>query len=139
VDELAAVRGILECFGEASGLRVNFLKSSVAPIQCSQDIADQCSQALDCPIQNLPCTYLGLPLSIKKLRKEDLQSILDKLARKLAFWKAKLLTKDGRVAFVQAVMTASVVSISLDGAGHRALVFQSRGSIEERLSVRREA
>jgi hypothetical protein len=109
VDELAAVRGILECFGEASGLRVNFLKSSVALIQCSQDIADQCSQALDCPIRNLPCTYLGLPLSIKKLRKEDLQSILDKLARKLAFWKAKLLTKDGRVAFMQAVMTASVV------------------------------
>jgi hypothetical protein len=55
------------------------------------------------------CTYLGLPLSLKKLRKEDLQSILDKLARKLAFWKTKLLTKDGRVAFVQAVMIASVI------------------------------
>jgi hypothetical protein len=27
----------------------------------------------------------------------------------LAFWKAKLLTNDGRVAFVQAIMMASVV------------------------------
>jgi hypothetical protein len=61
------------------------------------------------PISALPCTYLGLPLSIRKLHKADLQLVLDKLACKLAFWKAKLLTKDGRVAFVQAVLTASVV------------------------------
>jgi mannosylglycoprotein endo-beta-mannosidase len=107
--ELEAIRGILDCFGEASGLRVNLLKSSAAPIQCSQETLAVCAQAFPCPIKQLPCTYLGLPLSLKKLRKEDLQSILDKLARKLAFWKAKLLTKDGRVAFVQAVMTASVI------------------------------
>jgi hypothetical protein len=44
--------------------------------------------------------YLGLPLSLRKLRKEDLQLVLDKLASKLTFWKARLLTKDGRVAYV---------------------------------------
>jgi hypothetical protein len=65
--------------------------------------------AIDCPIRALPCTYLGLPLSLKKLRKEDLQLVLDKLARQLAFWKAKLLSKDGRVMFVQAVMTSSII------------------------------
>jgi hypothetical protein len=43
------------------------------------------------------------------LRTDDLQLVLDKLASKLAFWKARLLTKDGRVAYVQAVMTASVI------------------------------
>jgi hypothetical protein len=43
------------------------------------------------------------------INQEDLQLVLDKLARKLSFWKAKLLTKDGRVAFVQAMMTASVI------------------------------
>jgi hypothetical protein len=57
----------------------------------------------------LPCTYLGLSLSLKKLRKDDLQLVLDKLACKLSFWKAKLLTIDGRVAYVQIVMTASVI------------------------------
>jgi hypothetical protein len=88
---------------------VNFAKSSATPIQCSEAVEDAISAALDCPIAALPCTYLGLPLSIRKLRKEDLQLVLDKLACKLAFWKAKLLTKDGRVAFVHAVLTASVV------------------------------
>jgi mannosylglycoprotein endo-beta-mannosidase len=107
--ELSVVKGILQCFGDGSGLHVNFQKSSVAPIQCSQEVVDHVSASIDCPIRQLPCTYLGLPLSLKKLRKEDLQLVLEKLARKLAFWKAKLLTKDGRVAFVQAVMTASVI------------------------------
>jgi hypothetical protein len=107
--ELEAVRGILDCFGETSGLWVNLQKSSAAPIQCSLETLDLYAQAFPYPIKQLPCIYLGPPLSLKKLRKEDLHSILDKLARKLAFWKAKLLTKDDRVAFVQLVMTASVI------------------------------
>jgi hypothetical protein len=53
------------------------------------DITEAIAPALDCPIRELPCTYLGLPLSTKKLRKADLQLVLDKLASKLAFWKAK--------------------------------------------------
>ncbi|KAM0830460.1 hypothetical protein ACQ4PT_066193 [Festuca glaucescens] len=107
--ELAVVKGILDCFGVASGMRVNFQKSAAAPIRCSQDMLDNVSQSIECPIRELPCTYLGLLLSLKKLRKEDLQLVLDKLARKLSFWKAKLLTKDGRVAFVQAIMKAYVI------------------------------
>jgi hypothetical protein len=60
-------------------------------------------------VSNLPFTYLGLPLSVKKLSKGMLQAVLDKLAQKLALWKAKLLSKDGRVAFVQVVLTASII------------------------------
>jgi hypothetical protein len=93
VEELAVVKGILGCFGEAFGMRVNFQKSAAAPIRCSEEVLKAITLSLEC----------------SKLRKEDLQLVLDKLARKLSFWKAKLLTKEGRVAFVQAVMTASVI------------------------------
>jgi hypothetical protein len=51
VAELAAVKGILQCFGEASGLHVNFQKSSVAPIQCSQEVVDSVSANIGCPIR----------------------------------------------------------------------------------------
>jgi hypothetical protein len=61
------------------------------------------------PVSPLPCVYLGLPLSLKKLSKAELQIVLVKLACKLASWKSKLLTTDGRVAYVQASMTASVI------------------------------
>jgi hypothetical protein len=107
--ELATVKGLLECFGGASGLRVNYSKSSAAPIRCTEAVTNTVVANFQCPVRSLPCTYLGLPLSLKKLRKADLQLVLDKLAGKLSFWKAKLLTTDGRVAYVQAVMTASVI------------------------------
>jgi hypothetical protein len=35
--------------------------------------------------------------------------LIDKLARKLPFWKARLLTRVGRISYVQVVLSASVV------------------------------
>ncbi|KAM0856018.1 hypothetical protein ACQ4PT_049388 [Festuca glaucescens] len=107
--ELAAIWGVLGCFGAASGLHVNVGKSSAAPIQCSGEVMDALAATLPCPVVQLPCTYLGLPLSVRKPRKNELRAVLDKLARKLPFWKARLLWREGRVFYVQAVMTASVV------------------------------
>ncbi|KAM0851222.1 hypothetical protein ACQ4PT_052558 [Festuca glaucescens] len=107
--ELVAVWGVLDCFGVASGLKANFAKSSAAPIQCADEILEVAMTALPCPLGSLPCTYLGLPLSIRKPRKAELQAVLDKLAGKLPFWKACLMTREGRVVYVQTVMTASMV------------------------------
>jgi hypothetical protein len=107
--ELLAVRGVLDCFGEASGLKVNFGKSSVASIQCSEAAVALVRDTLSCQVMPLPCTYLGLPLSIRKLRKSDLHHVLDKLVTKLSLWKARLMTREGRAVYVQAVMTASII------------------------------
>ncbi|KAM0856123.1 hypothetical protein ACQ4PT_049316 [Festuca glaucescens] len=108
-EELQVVLDILACFGAASGLVVNLAKSSAIPIRCTQEVIEEITPVLACPIGQFPCTYLGLPLLISKLRKADVQPLLDKLARKLPFWKAKLLTREGRLVYVQAVMTASVI------------------------------
>ncbi|KAM0892566.1 hypothetical protein ACQ4PT_025668 [Festuca glaucescens] len=107
--DLAVVREILGCFGEASGLAVNFHKSVAIPIRCTDQVLLDVTTAMGCPLGEFPCKYLGLPLSISKLQKRDVQPLIDKLARKLSFWKARLLTKEGRASFVQAVMTSSVI------------------------------
>ncbi|KAM0888503.1 hypothetical protein ACQ4PT_028326 [Festuca glaucescens] len=107
--EIFVVKEILRCFGAASGLAVNYSKSSAASIKCGGDVTSALASRLACPIVDFPQSYLGLPLSLRRLRKEDLQPILDKLANKLAFWKAKLMTRDGRVAYVRMVMAAYVV------------------------------
>ncbi|KAM0834255.1 hypothetical protein ACQ4PT_063760 [Festuca glaucescens] len=108
-EELAAVWGVLRCFGATSGLLVNYQKSSAAPICCSPEDVVQLSTTLPCPATELPCTYLGLPLSLRKPRKEDLQDVLDKLAARLPFWKARLMSREGRVVYIQAVMTSSLI------------------------------
>ncbi|KAM0834875.1 hypothetical protein ACQ4PT_063313 [Festuca glaucescens] len=97
--ELQVVVGI-HCFEAASRMVVNCNKSVAVPIRCSDEIIDMVGPALPCPLGQFPCKYLGLPLSLTKLRKCDIQPIIDKLARKLPFWKAKLLTREGRVAYV---------------------------------------
>jgi hypothetical protein len=58
--ELNAVRTILECFGGASGLHVNFAKSSAVPIRFPEDTLAAAAPSLACPIKELQCTYLGL-------------------------------------------------------------------------------
>ncbi|KAM0826096.1 hypothetical protein ACQ4PT_069108 [Festuca glaucescens] len=107
--EITAVWGALNCFGAASGLKENFAKSSAAPIQCSDETLQVAVTALPCPISSLPCRYLGLPLSLSKPRKADLQVVIDNLAAKLPHWKARLMSREGHLVYVQAVMTASVI------------------------------
>ncbi|KAM0866511.1 hypothetical protein ACQ4PT_042550 [Festuca glaucescens] len=98
--EITAVWGVLNCFGAASGLKANFAKSSAAPIQCSDETLQVAVTALPCPISSLPCTYLGLPLSLSKPRKADLQVVIDNLAAKLPHWKARLMSREGRLVYV---------------------------------------
>ncbi|KAK1665688.1 hypothetical protein QYE76_053847 [Lolium multiflorum] len=59
--------------------------------------------------------FLGLPLSLRKLRKVDFQPpLLDRIASRLACWKAKLLSAAGRLVLLNAVLSAlSVYWISV--------------------------
>jgi hypothetical protein len=55
------------------------------------------------------CKYLGLPLSVKKLTKEQVQPIIDRIADQLPGWKANLMTKIGRKILVQSMLTSMLI------------------------------
>jgi hypothetical protein len=81
--DIQMILSILHLFGEASGLKNNVQKSNVYPIRCDdQDIAIL-NERLPCEVSAFPCTYLGLPLSLKKLSKSQVQPIIDKIAYQL--------------------------------------------------------
>jgi hypothetical protein len=84
-----ALANILQNFGEVSGLATNVAKSSIAPIRCS-DI-DLASVLTNFPAANVqfPLKYLGLPLSLGRLRRADLQPFIDKAVARLNPWKGK--------------------------------------------------
>lgn len=50
--------------------------------------------------------YLGLPLSLTKLRSTHLQYMEDKAVSKLTAWKGKLLSSAGRATLVKSVLTS---------------------------------
>ena len=105
-DELQVTREILNIFGSASGLHTNLHKSSIIPINCEENSMTTVSNTLPCSISEFPCTYLGLPLSNKKLRKIDLMPWIEKIANKLPDWKATLMNTAGRITMVWFVLSA---------------------------------
>jgi hypothetical protein len=93
--ELQILTNILWLFGEASDLKTNMTKSSISPIQCAQTDLDLIHENLPCRIEEFPIKYLGLPLSIKKLSKVQLQPLIDRLVDLLPGWKVDLMTRPG--------------------------------------------
>ena len=65
VNDITLILDILQLLGEASGLKTNVQKSSVLPIQCSDDSISAIQNLLPCEILSFPCRYLGIPLSQK--------------------------------------------------------------------------
>nr|AAR06296.1 putative retrotransposon protein [Oryza sativa Japonica Group]ABF96548.1 retrotransposon protein, putative, LINE subclass [Oryza sativa Japonica Group] len=105
-EEISTTKEILHIFGEATGLRANFAKCAALPIQCNDDNIALIQDELPCQVTAFPCTYLGLPLSIFRLRKEDLQPFVDKVACRLPVWKAEQMAPIGRVTMVNAVLSS---------------------------------
>jgi hypothetical protein len=94
VSDVLAIKGILQLFGHASGLQVNFGSVMLA------------IELLGCPVVELPLTYLGIPLTIRRPTATQLQPLLAKMAAALPTWKAKLRNKAGRLPFIKAVLSA---------------------------------
>lgn len=113
VMDINIILDILHLFGEASGLRTNVQKSSVYPIRCEDQDLALLQDLLPCEVAGFPCRYLGLPLAIKKLTKDQMQPIIDKVANQLPGWKAELMNKAGRKVHVQYVLTGIVIYLAM--------------------------
>jgi hypothetical protein len=53
------------------------------PIRCSAELIEEVQQAFPCVVAPFPCTYLGAPLSLTRLRKADEQALVDKVAARI--------------------------------------------------------
>jgi hypothetical protein len=104
--EVETVKAILTSFGAASGLLTNTQKSTVYPIRCEGLSLQHIMETFQCPIKSFPCTYLGLPLHTRQLRRVDIQPLIDKAGARLTTWKGKLLNKAGRLRLISTVLTS---------------------------------
>jgi hypothetical protein len=79
-EDLNCVKMILDCFGSTSGLVCNMHKSCAIPIRGSEQVVQEGCNVLHCSSASFPCSYLGLPISDKKLRRLDLMAWIEKIA-----------------------------------------------------------
>ena len=88
-------------------------KSSVFPIQCSEEDISRTGDIFSRSVGSFPCSYLGIPLTLAKPTKADLLPLIDKVAIKLLGWKAHLLNKAGRLVLVKSVLSATLIHLML--------------------------
>ena len=95
-EEVDLVLQIMKKFGDATGLKINIQKSSVAAIRCADLNLENILSSFTGQQVTFPLTYLGLPLTLGRLKLVHLQPTLDRVKAKLAGWQGKLLSAGGR-------------------------------------------
>jgi hypothetical protein len=88
------------------GLRINVQKSTVVLIRCSQVNLDDVLQNFAGARAAFPISYLGLPITVTRLRVNHLQYVLDRAANKMQGWQANLLNIGGRKELVKTVLSS---------------------------------
>jgi hypothetical protein len=111
--DLRTIRASLAIFGMASGLFSNLDKSVATPLHCSEDDIAHVHDILSCRIEEFPCRYLGVPLSVCRLRRSDEQFLIDKGVAKIPKWKGNMLNVAGRTALTKATMSAIPTHMSI--------------------------
>ncbi|XP_057730401.1 uncharacterized protein LOC130945711 [Arachis stenosperma] len=75
---------LLRCFELMSGLSINFEKSNLIPVNCSQEWVSRMCQLLGCQEAALPVRYLGINLGANPRLVKTWKPVLDKVEEKLS-------------------------------------------------------
>lgn len=70
-------------------------------------------QAFPCVVTSFPCRYLGVPLSLRRLRRAGERPLVDAVAAKIPTWKAGLLTNAGQALLTKVTLSAVPVHMSI--------------------------
>ena len=103
--ELFCLKGLLQSFSNSTGLKINYAKSSMVPLNITNDHAEMLAQTFGCRLATLPFTYLGLPLGTTKPRVDDYMPLMNKTERRLSSI-SSMLTYAGRLQLVNSVLSS---------------------------------
>lgn len=107
--ELDNLLRILNFFGDCSGLKINISKTEIFPIRMDSAAVSHLLQNFPSKICSFPGKYLGLPLHVRKLRKIEVQPLIDKIGARLPGWKGRFLSSAGRETLVKTVLSSQPI------------------------------
>ncbi|XP_077215481.1 uncharacterized protein LOC143850040 [Tasmannia lanceolata] len=96
-------------FEICSGLKINFSKSALAGVNEDLDVVKKHADKIGCCDKVLPMTYLGLPLGYGVPSKAQWDPVVERIERKLATWKTKYISFEGRITLIKAGLSNTPV------------------------------
>jgi hypothetical protein len=87
-------------------MRINYHTSELIPINV--DI-EECSPFLDifgCVMGSFPIKYFGIHLHYDKLRREDIQPLIDALLGRMTGWRGKLLSSAAKRELIRSILSS---------------------------------
>lgn len=103
--QLFFLKTLLHNFTSSTGLKVNYSKSLMLPININEERLDLLARTFGCSEGSLPFTYLGLPLGTTKPRIVDYLPLENKCERRLG-GVSSMLNQAGRLQITNAVLSS---------------------------------
>jgi len=100
------VVALLVCFEQMSGMKISYDKSDLFTIGLEEDRANDFAKVFCCKKSNFPIKYLGVPLHFTKLTRNDLQPVTDKIIKRIAGWRGRLLSYARRLTLLKACLAS---------------------------------
>ena len=100
------LKWILTCFEQVSGMRINYNKSELIPINMSKEETQPYVDIFQCVMGDFPVKYLGIPLHFERLRKEDLLPLIESIINRIASWRGKLMSSAAKIVLIQACLAS---------------------------------
>ncbi|XP_071714358.1 uncharacterized mitochondrial protein AtMg01250-like [Rutidosis leptorrhynchoides] len=94
---------LLKCFELASGLKINYHKSSLFRVGLDHSEVIHSAQLIGCKVGSFPCIYLGLPVGAKMNKKINWKPVIEK---RLADWKARAMSFGRRLTLIKSVLNS---------------------------------
>lgn len=105
-EDLRIIKLILYFFEALSGPWVNSEKSCLFSSNRNSVRHPHFAKTLHYSIGSLPLTYLGIPIFGNRLRRQDWDCLITKIISRLAVWKSKFLSLEGRLTLLNFVLSA---------------------------------
>jgi hypothetical protein len=100
---------MLMLFEKVSEMKINFNKSEFIPMNLEAEQVHEVAHVLSYPIGILPFKYLGVLIHFEKLKREDLQHVVDMLIKRIAGWRGKLLAYNSRLVLIKTCLASILV------------------------------
>jgi hypothetical protein len=103
--QLFCLKALLQSFADSTGLKVNYHKSCLVPINVDSSKVIHLARVFGCTIGTLPFTYLGLPLGTTKPLVRDFAPLVCRVERRMSA-SSTFLSYSGRLQLVNLVLSS---------------------------------